>query len=278
MGDVRQFYFRIDAEAAERFRKFCDEEKITQAQGFDDIMRLLELNQAKAALPDYVANIEEVQLCVSKILDLYTLALGGIKMADEKAHKEYRRQLTDQSDFIETLKAEIATKDMLIASAEASKIAAEDHALAEQQKASTAQAQADAAKETAEQVKKNNEFLTSENAQLKKELKDLSALKAELTDIQMKLRLTEQQLIDAQREAEINLERSLAQLRVDYAKEFSVQERDFERKLANLEIELSKAAAISEARANQIEKIEKQHALEVEKLNDRLDGLWNKRQ
>ena len=86
------------------------------------------------------------------------------------------------------------------------------------------------------------------------------------------------QLIDAQREAEINLERSLAQLRVDYAKEFSVQERDFERKLANLEIELSKAAAISEARANQIEKIEKQHALEVEKLNDRLDGLWNKRQ
>ena len=278
MGDVRHFNFRIDAEAAERFRKFCDEEKITQAQGFDDIMRLLELNQAKAALPDHVANIEEVQLCVLKILDLYTLALGGIKMADEKAHKEYRRQLTDQSDFIETLKAEIATKDMLIASAEASKIAVEDHDLAEQQKASTAQAQADAAKETAEQVKKNNEFLTSENAQLKKKLKDLPALKAELTDIQMKLRLAEQQLIDAQREAEINLERSLAQLRVDYAKEFSVQERDFERKLANLEIELSKATAISEARANQIEKIEKQYALEVEKLNDRLDGLRNKRQ
>ena len=138
--------------------------------------------------------------------------------------------------------------------------------------------EADTAKETAEQVKKNNEFLTSENAQLKKELKDLPALKAELTDIQMKLRLAEQQLIDAQREAEINLERSLAQLRVDYAKEFSVQERDFERKLANLEVELSKAAAISEARANQIEKIEKQHALEVEKLNDRLDGLRNKRQ
>lgn len=278
MGDVRQFNFRIDAEAAERFRKFCDEEKITQAQGFDDIMRLLELNQAKAALPNHVANIEEVQLCVSKILDLYTLALGGIKTADEKAHKEYRRQLTDQSDFIETLKVEIATKDMLLASAEASKSAAEDHALAEQQKASTAQAQANAAKEIAEQVKKNNEFLTSENAQLKKELKDLPALKAELTDIQMKLRLTEQQLIDAQREAEINLERSLAQLRADHAKELSVQERDFERKIANLEIELSKATAISEARANQIEKIEKQHALEVEKLNDRLDGLRNKRQ
>jgi hypothetical protein len=241
-------------------------------------MRLLELNQAKAAFPDHVANIEEVQLCISKILDLYTLALSGIKTADEKAHKEYRRQLTDQSDFIETLKTEIATKDMLLASAEASKIAAEDHALAEQQKASTAQAQADAAKGTAEQVKKNNEFLTSENAQLKKELKDLPALKVELTDIQMKLRLTEQQLIDAQREAEINLERSLAQLRADHAKELSVQERDFEREIANLEIELSKATAISEARANQIEKIEKQHALEVKKLNDRLDGLRNKRQ
>jgi hypothetical protein len=241
-------------------------------------MRLLELNQAKAAFPDHVANIEEVQLCISKILDLYTLVLSGIKTADEKAHKEYRRQLTDQSDFIETLKTEIATKDMLLASAEASKIAAEDHALAEQQKASTAQAQADAAKGTAEQVKKNNEFLTSENAQLKKELKDLPALKVELTDIQMKLRLTEQQLIDAQREAEINLERSLAQLRADHAKELSVQERDFEREIANLEIELSKATAISEARANQIEKIEKQHALEVKKLNDRLDGLRNKRQ
>lgn len=46
--------------------------------------------------------------------------------------------------------------------------------------------------------------------------------------LQMKLRLTEQQLIDAQREAEINLERSLAQLRADHAKELSFQERDFE--------------------------------------------------
>lgn len=70
----------------------------------------------------------------------------------------------------------------------------------------------------------------------------------------------------------------MAQLQADHAKELSAQERNFERKLANLEIEFSKATAFSEARANQIEKIEKHHALEVEKLNNMLDGLRNKRQ
>lgn len=35
MGEIKQTNFRIDQEAADAFRKFCEENGMNQAQGFD---------------------------------------------------------------------------------------------------------------------------------------------------------------------------------------------------------------------------------------------------
>lgn len=44
MGEIKQTNFRINAETADAFRKFCEEQGMNQAQGFDHIMQIVELD------------------------------------------------------------------------------------------------------------------------------------------------------------------------------------------------------------------------------------------
>lgn len=46
MGEIRQTNFRIDTEDAEKFRKFCNAHGMNQAQAFDHIMQVIEMDKA----------------------------------------------------------------------------------------------------------------------------------------------------------------------------------------------------------------------------------------
>lgn len=47
MGEVRQTNFRVDQDTADKFREFCAAAGMNQAQGFDHVMQVLELDRAK---------------------------------------------------------------------------------------------------------------------------------------------------------------------------------------------------------------------------------------
>lgn len=49
MGEVKQTNFRIDQDSAAAFRKFCEDNGMNQAQGFDHVMQVVELDRAKTA-------------------------------------------------------------------------------------------------------------------------------------------------------------------------------------------------------------------------------------
>ena len=59
MGEIKQTNFRIDQESADAFRKFCEENGMNQAQGFDHVMQVLELDRAKEAVPSRATEIED---------------------------------------------------------------------------------------------------------------------------------------------------------------------------------------------------------------------------
>ena len=61
MGEIRQTNFRIDTEDAEKFRKFCNAHGMNQAQAFDHIMQVIEMDKAKAAIPERALEIEEFE-------------------------------------------------------------------------------------------------------------------------------------------------------------------------------------------------------------------------
>ena len=51
MGEIKQANFRIDSDTADAFRAFCEQKGMNQAQGFDHVMQVFELNQAKSSIP-----------------------------------------------------------------------------------------------------------------------------------------------------------------------------------------------------------------------------------
>ena len=51
MGEVKQTNFRVDQDTADKFREFCAAAGMNQAQGFDHMMQVLELDRAKEAVP-----------------------------------------------------------------------------------------------------------------------------------------------------------------------------------------------------------------------------------
>ena len=68
MGEIKQTNFRINAETADAFRKFCEEQGMNQAQGFDHIMQIVELDRAKGMIPERQIEIEEFELGIRKTL------------------------------------------------------------------------------------------------------------------------------------------------------------------------------------------------------------------
>ena len=44
MGEIKQANFRIDSDTADAFRAFCEQKGMNQAQGFDHVMQVFELN------------------------------------------------------------------------------------------------------------------------------------------------------------------------------------------------------------------------------------------
>ncbi|RHV85732.1 hypothetical protein DXA97_15660 [Clostridium sp. OF09-36] len=69
--ESKQVNFRIDPDSAEAFRQFCTTHGMNQAQGFDHLMQVLELNNAKAATPGRLVEIENFERLQGAIICVY---------------------------------------------------------------------------------------------------------------------------------------------------------------------------------------------------------------
>ena len=75
MGEVKQTNFRIDQDSAAAFRKFCEDNGMNQAQGFDHVMQVVELDRAKTAAPGRATEIESFEKSVKDIMAAYLNSL-----------------------------------------------------------------------------------------------------------------------------------------------------------------------------------------------------------
>ena len=75
MGEIKQANFRIDSDTADAFRAFCEQKGMNQAQGFDHVMQVFELNQAKSSIPGRSVEIEEFETMVKSITSAYLYSL-----------------------------------------------------------------------------------------------------------------------------------------------------------------------------------------------------------
>lgn len=103
MGDIIQTNFRIDQETADVFRAFCKDNGLNQAQGFDHLMQILELDRAKAMVPTSSKDIEEFEMYVKKVTAAYLKSVEDYNTARETAREDFASALESKDKMIASL-------------------------------------------------------------------------------------------------------------------------------------------------------------------------------
>ena len=103
MGDIIQTNFRIDQETADLFRKFCKDNGLNQAQGFDHLIQVMELDRAKAMVPTSSKDIEEFEMYVKKVTAAYLKSVEDYNTARETAREDFASALESKDKMISSL-------------------------------------------------------------------------------------------------------------------------------------------------------------------------------
>ena len=271
MGDIKQTNFRIDQESADAFRKFCEENGMNQAQGFDHMLQVLELNRAKAMVPNSAKDIETFEMHVKKIMESYLQSVEDYNTARESAREEFASALTSKDKTIASLQEKVAQlkADKEIAettAANADRIA--DQAVKE---ASVAKDQAGTALKLAEEKDKTIATLADKLAvaegkaiiELQKDVENLEA------GFERELKASKEEADRTLKSTQEASDRKVAELKKDHETEIRELKTDMERKISDAQ----KDAALS--CANEVAKKEREMNItirEADKENARLQA------
>lgn len=108
--NTQQFNIRISEEAANAFRDYCRAQGFrTQAQGFDHLMQVLTLNEAKVKIPHRLAEIEDFERITKSILDKYLILLEACETATENAKESFRSDLQKKAERLDKLQTRVDT-------------------------------------------------------------------------------------------------------------------------------------------------------------------------
>lgn len=287
MGDIKQTNFRIDQESADAFRKFCEENGMNQAQGFDHMLQVLELNRAKAMVPNSAKDIETFEMHVKKIMESYLQSVEDYNTARESAREEFASALTSKDKTIASLQEKVAQlkADKEIAettAANADRIAdqavkeasvAKDQAgtalkLAEEKDKTIATladklAVAEGKAEGYDELKKSEEAAKGRIIELQKDVENLEA------GFERELKASKEEADRTLKSTQEASDRKVAELKKDHETELRELKTDMERKISDAQ----KDAALS--CANEVAKKEREMNItirEADKENARLQA------
>ena len=220
MGDIKQTNFRIDQDTADAFRRFCEENGMSQAQGFDHIMQVVELDRAKAATPGRATEIEGFEKSVKDIMAAYLYSIEINNNAEARIREQFSSSLDRKDKTISDLQVKVEEL-------QAAKIFAE-----------AAQAEAEKAQQLADATGKLDGYDT---------------LRASVVELREKLAEMERILADQKKAAETNLRQ--AQIQAELATERAVmsKEREMNEMLRQTDKENAKLTARIEQMQAQID-------------------------
>lgn len=104
--ELKQVNFRIDPDTANAFREFCTLNGMNQAQGFDHIMQVLELNSAKTVSAGRAVEIEDFEQHAKALLSSYLKSLELCDRAESRARERFDGELKQNARTIADLKKE----------------------------------------------------------------------------------------------------------------------------------------------------------------------------
>lgn len=280
MGEIKQTNFRIDQETADLFREFCEQNGMNQAQGFDHVMQIVEMDRAKAVTPGRATEIEGFEKAVKQIMGLYLNSIEINNNAEGRAREQFASSLERQERTIDELQERITqlqaelmdTKNMLLEAEKDKERAEKDRIAAERLK--------DSAEKTAADKQTIADTLASKLAEAETKAREYDGLLREFTQLKEMNRDPDQKLKDLQRdhaeemkEAERRAEReteaalAVKQLELDELKEQLRQSKN-ETEAARREADIARTTAIAE--------LSTEHHVEIANMQERINDLTDK--
>lgn len=235
MTEIKQANFRIKVEDADKFRAFCEEEGLNQAQGFDHLMQVLELDKAKTVIPARAMEIEEFERHMKSLLSAFLNSMEIAENTEDRLKEQLQSHLDSKEQTIIRLQKELKIKENEIKELEFA----------------------------VERLQKNIEVVQRSAINLK----DKEEINKILTE---KLNMAEKQLSDYEllKESEGELKEQLMAA-LETIKENTINaEREHERTLASyekkiMEMELKKEKTIAA--------LEKSHKEEIQKIYEKMN-------
>ena len=230
MAEIKQNNFRIDQADADTFRKFCDENGMSQAQGFAHLLQVFELDRAKNITPSRATEIEEFERNVKAITAAYLNSLEINNNAEARIREEYDTALASRDKTImdlqeknEKLKidkeeAEQAVADASLTAIQATKEAtdAKDRAeMTERLLEEKEKTVATLAAKVADAEEKLKEYDGLKKAEGKEQIRELERISAEQkkdheTEIRELQAEMERKVSDAKKDAELEAAKAVA--------------------------------------------------------------------
>lgn len=247
MGEIKQANFRINTEDADKFRAFCDAEGLNQAQGFDHLMQVLELDRAKATVPTRVTEIEEFERHAKALISSYLTSIEIAEATEERILEQFKGQLDSKDKVIMDLQKRLAGTEDLLAAAQSAAMDAENKVTFAEKEAADAKSKLAKSEQAVLDKTSIAEMLTEQLRDAQSKAKDYPKLQASFEAQRNELANALQAAKDAEKDAAIAQERAVNEI----------------------SIKLSRAEVAAQEKAAQIGKLEQQ----IEKLTEKLDKV-----
>lgn len=179
MGDIRQTNFRVDTESANAFRAFCEENGYNQAQGFDHLIQVLELNKAKTCIEGRLTEITTFEEYIKKIMDSYLTSLQIAQNTEERVREDYKTDIALRDKALADNEQKIIKRDEKINQLTSEIQNNQKIAKEAVQSAENAKKQAESASQIASEKEKINSMLSSKLAEAEEKLSGYDKLKSE---------------------------------------------------------------------------------------------------
>ena len=247
MSEVKQVNFRINTETADAFRKFCEENGLNQAQGFDHIMQVLELDRAKAITPGRITEIENFEKSVKNIMSAYLYSLEINNTAEERIQEQFKSSLESKDKAIADL--QMKSEELRLSKEYTESRYREATATAEQAQkdAKASKEQAETASKLAAEKDKTVATLADKLAISEEKAAGYDNLLAEKTNLETTLAKVTSEYETKVADLEIKMERSLSDAKKDAALAMAnavmEKEREMQELVKKAEIENAKNTA-----------------------------------
>ena len=220
MGEVKQTNFRIDSETADAFRAFCKDNNMDQAQGFDHLMQVLEIDRAKTSIPERETEITEFERHIKSVLSAYLQSLEIAESTEERLLETFRQRLDSKDMQIIELQNLIEKKDIEISNLKSTLDETDKRMIQLIKTATDATDNEQKAKAALEDKEKINSMLTVKLTQSEEQLSQYKELKEINTELLNTIS---------------NLENELQCTKTTHEKSIELQTQEFNEKIHQLE-------------------------------------------